>query len=90
MFFCLGIIKDPLTNHNIKISNLTIKIRDVHEFETASSNSITLKKILLDSVQKFDVFDSKYQDSLETPWFDEWKKVFLNNFDICSHEFIGK
>ena len=83
----IGTIKDPLSNHNIKITNLTIKIRDVREFETASSNSITLKKMLIDSVQKFDVFE--YQNTLDTPWFDEWKKVFLNNFEICDHEYIG-
>lgn len=59
------------------------------EFATASSNSITLKKMLIESVQKFDVFDPKYRDSLDTPWFDEWKKVFLNNFEICDHEYIG-
>lgn len=59
------------------------------EFATASSNSITLKKMLIESVQKFDVFDSKYRDTLDTPWFDEWKKVFLNNFEVCDHEYIG-
>ena len=59
------------------------------EFATASSNSITLKKMLIESVQKFDVFDPKYRDSLDTPWFDEWKKVFLNNFEVCDHEYIG-
>lgn len=25
----------------------------------------------------------------ETPWFDAWKKTFLDNFETCDHEFIG-
>lgn len=82
-------IRDPISNHSIKITNLTIKIRDVSEFETSSSNSITLKRMLMNSVQKFDVFDPKFENSLDTPWFDEWKTTFLNNFEICEHEFIG-
>ena len=45
--------------------------------------------MLIESVQKYDVFDPRFQDSLDTPWFDEWMKVFLNNFEICEHEFIG-
>lgn len=82
-------IRDPSSDRYSAVQELRLLINTQEDIEK-KPNPQQVKKMLLNCVQE-------YNNSLtltefptdETPWFDAWKKTFLNNFETCDHEFIS-
>lgn len=85
-----GCIRDPTSSVAHPVTRLTIKLTDLESLSTTSPSPEAVKRRLHQCVaasQEGLGEDESMDES--TPWFEEWKDLFLLHQERSDHEFVG-